>query len=103
MLLRLQRQHTKFFQEASLGLLSVLRLAMQDKEDILEYKTALDTRQMIVSQCNLPMEAVRLEIVDCMVRVAQDVSEICNTLHVSLSSYIIRCIDYIHNIAHHIS
>lgn len=98
-LLRLQRQHTKFFQEASLGLLSVVRLAMQDKEDILQYKTDLDTSQMIVSQYNLPVEAVRLEIVDSMVQVAQAVSGICNTLHVSLSLQIFRCIDYIHNSA----
>lgn len=98
-LLRLQRQHTKFFQEASPGLLSVVRLAMQDKEDIVQYRTDLDTSQMIVSQYNLPVEAVRLEIVDCMVRVAQAVSGICNTLHVSLSLQIFRCIDYIHNSA----
>ena len=72
---------------------------MQDNEGILQYKTDLDTSQMMVSQYNLPVEAVRLEIVDCMVQVAQAVSGICNTLHVSLSLQIFRCIDYIHKSA----
>lgn len=82
---RLQRRQAQFFQEASAGLLSLMRLAAQDdgdddggEEEDEASVQAMDGHSMV------PLKQVRAALVDDIVQVAQVVRETCDAVNVSV-------------------
>jgi hypothetical protein len=81
---RLQRRQAQFFQEASAGLLALVRLAAHDDgdddgEEDEESVQAIDGRNIV------PLEQVRAAIVDDIVQVALTVREACIAVDVRFS------------------
>lgn len=77
---RLQKRQAQFFQEASVGLLALVRLAAQDDgdddEEDEESVHAIDGYNLV------PLKQVRAAIVDDIVQVAQTVRETCDAVDV---------------------
>ncbi|KAG0597838.1 hypothetical protein M758_12G024400 [Ceratodon purpureus] len=80
---RLQRRHAQFFQEASSGLLALLRLATQDEvDDEGEEETSIESVQGLEEGNVVPPEQIRAAIVENIVQLAQVVRETCVALDV---------------------
>ncbi|KAG0623472.1 hypothetical protein M758_3G176700 [Ceratodon purpureus] len=78
---RLQRRQHQFFQEASSGLLALVRLAAQDDDDEDEEEEE-ESVQAMDGQNKVPLKQVRAAIVDDIVQVALTVRETCDTVDV---------------------
>lgn len=80
---RLQRRQAQFFQEASSGLLALLRLATQDDgDDEGEEETSIESLQGMEGANIVPPEQVRAAIVENIVQLAPVVRETCDAVEV---------------------
>ena len=77
----LQRKQDQFFQEASSGLLALVRLAAEDDVDDYEEGSV----QAMDGHNKVPLEEVRAAIVDDIAQVALTVRETCDAVHVRFS------------------
>ena len=85
---RLERRQVQFFQEASPGLLSLVRLATQDEgdgDDEGEEETSNARVRGMEGGNIVPLEQVRAAIVENIVQLAQVVRETCEAVDVSFS------------------
>ena len=82
---RLQRRQAQFFQEASWGLLALVRLATQDDgDDEGEEETSIESLQGMEGGNIVPPEQVRAAIVENIVQLAQVVRGTCDAVEVSI-------------------
>jgi len=86
---RLQRRQARFFQEASLGLLALVRLTAQDEGDDEveeeEEETSIESVQGMHGENIVPLELVHAAIMENIVQLAQVVRETCDAVDVSFS------------------
>lgn len=83
---RLKRRQGQFFQEASIGLLALVRLAAQDEGGEEEEETPMETVQGMDGHNVFTLGQVRAAIVNDIVQLAQTVRETCDTVGVSFLS-----------------
>ncbi|XP_024358246.1 aberrant root formation protein 4 isoform X2 [Physcomitrium patens] len=79
---RLKRRQGQFFQEASIGLLALVRLAAQDEGGEEEEETPMETVQGMDGHNVFTLGQVRAAIVNDIVQLAQTVRETCDTVGV---------------------
>uniref|UniRef100_A0A7I4C2R6 Aberrant root formation protein n=1 Tax=Physcomitrium patens TaxID=3218 RepID=A0A7I4C2R6_PHYPA len=77
---RLKRRQGQFFQEASIGLLALVRLAAQDEGGEEEEETPMETVQGMDGHNVFTLGQVRAAIVNDIVQLAQTVRETCDTV-----------------------
>lgn len=81
---RLQRRQARFFQEASSGLLALVRLTVQDEGDDEEdeEETFIETVQGMDGQNVVPLELVNAAVIKKIVQLAHIVREACDAVDV---------------------